>query len=406
MTVLDLDLDLANHLAKEDSVLTLVKEQLSPRLIVDGAVKEIFEWQIDHYHQHNSPATQAVLEDQFKIEFDEPQTAIEDLIQRLRERLIRNDGRSGIQEVTRLAVSEPLQVGKKMLELGKELSSLTVPRGESFGPGDHGRAMKDYNTMAQQGVGPSLGWKELDQYFYGQKGVTFLVAAPKSYKSWCAINVLQAQILQGGRPYFYSLELPASDAFWRLKCMNDNIPYWKFLRGQLSNREQADLEDTAKQIDAGANDYRIEKPKQGERTVSHLVERAISNNASCIIIDQLQYLETKKGISLGAANDTGHYFEVCNDLRDYSDAIPIYVVHQFNRTVQGAEGMPDFQQIKGSAAMEEVATLVLGMYSNKDMRQSNLLELGAIISRFYSLASWEVKVELSKGCKFDIVGKV
>ena len=61
--------------------------------------------------------------------------------------------------------------------------------------------------------------------------------------------------------------------------------------------------------------------------------------------------------------------------------------------------MPEAQQGKGSAAIEETATLELGLWANKDMRASNVIQMGTLVSRHYQHAKWEFEVELTNGCK-------
>ena len=404
-SILDLDNDLINHLGDPDSVTELRAEHVDPEIIVDQTAADALEWQLQHLREHGKAAKPAVIESHFGVTLEEPQTAVHDLIGRLRERYIRNEGQQVVMDLGTLAVRDPFEVSAKMVAEGKRLNHLTTPRGESFGSGDTDRAMKAYHLLASQGRGPSIGWKELDEFYYGLKGVSFLVAPPKTYKSWVSTRSTLMQIIQGGAPYHYSLELPANESSWRLACMAADVPYWRFLRGKLSEEDLKLVEGTMQQLDASGV-VRIEKARQGSRSAAHLVERALNAGATSVIIDQLQYMETRNGRTLGALNNTGDYFEVCNDLRDYSDEIPIYVVHQFNRSVMGSEGMPEFQQIKGSAAIEEVATLVLGMFANKDMRKSRLLQIGTLLSRNYGHANWEIKVELSKGCDFKMAGEI
>jgi len=136
-----------------------------------------------------------------------------------------------------------------------------------------------------------------------------------------------------------------------------------------------------------------------------MVERAINSGASSIFIDQLQYVESSGGDSLGALNNTGDYFNVVNELRNYSDTIPILVVHQFNRSVMSSKEMPEMQQGKGSSAIEEVATLALGLWANKEMRANNIVQLGTLASRNYSYKAWDIDVELSRGTSFTMIGE-
>lgn len=402
--VLDLDFDLIAHLAQPNSVHYLRAEHVSDELIVDPLARQIFEWQIKHVKEHGQPATAVVLEEEFDLQsISDPQTAIGDLVNRLRQRYIRNQSRESLGYIGDIALSNPLAVGREMIKEGKRLVEVTQQRGEVFGSGDYQRVIDHYQKQANLGKGPSLGFQELDDHFNGQVGVNFLIAAPKTYKSWFAIRVMMSNILQGFFPYLYSLELPAIETDMRLRCMMADVPYWKYLKRVLSPTDQERIRIASANLDQ-LGSYRIEKPSQGERGVQRLIEHAIGAGANCILIDQLQYVENRKGQTLGAMNNTGDYFEVVNDLRNYSDEIPIFVVHQFNRSVMNSDGMPEMQQIKASASIEEVAALALGLWASKDMRKSGIIELGTLVSRHYPYAEWELGIELSRGCRIEMHG--
>lgn len=385
-------------------------EQVSSSLLMDPLAREAFDWQMNHYRTHGQSATPSVLEDQFdgtngdglpELVMQTPQTAVGDLIVRLRERYMRNEGRSALKRVGQIAVDEPLETAREMLKEGRRLADLISKRGEIYGTGDFDRAMMEYDRQAALGPGPSIGFEEVDTHFNGMTGVTFLIAAPKTYKSWYTINGVIENVLQGRTPYLYSLELPAYESYMRMACMAANVPYWKHLKKCLLPQDKKNLAAAMKTCD-DEGIVRIEKPPPGERDVQRMVERAINAGSGAIFIDQLQYMETRKGVNLGSANNTGDYWEVCNDLRDYSDDIPIFVVHQFNRSVMGSKEMPEAQQAKGSAAIEEVATLALGLWANKEMRKNNTIQLGTLASRNYAYQSWNIDVELSRGCEFTL----
>jgi hypothetical protein len=403
---LDLDWDLINHLVLKDSYHALLTEQFTPELIIDPLALKVYEFQAKHRNEHGEIATASVIEDEFdEVAIEEPETAIGDLIERLRKRFIRNDGQKVIDKLAEATIENPLDVGKEMLSEGRRLIQITETRGESFGPDDHERALASYDQQVTQGMGPSLGFTAIDHHFHGQRGVTVLLAAPKTYKSWLSVNVADSEINNAAYPYLYSLELPAEDTLWRLKCMQADIPYWKYLHGSLDSDDFTRLEEIA-DLMADRGRFRVEKPRPGERRVPQLIEKALNAGADSIIIDQLQYVETARGPSLGELNKTGEYFGVLNDFRNYSDEIPIFIVHQFNRTVMGVDGMPEMQQAKGSSAIEEVASQALAAWATKDMRHSNLLNLGVIYSRHHTHAAWEIGVELTRGCSFTLNGMV
>lgn len=404
VTVLDLDWDLILHLADVDSWHRLQSEQFSDELIEDPLAEKVWNFQVAHVAKHGAPASASVLEDQFsEVSIDTPQSAIGDLIERFRSRYVRNSGQAAIEEIAKLTTSDPLAVAKQMLDEGRRLHDLTETRGESYGEDDFEIALRDYDERVTQGAGPSFGFSEVDNHFHGQKGLTFLVAGPKNYKSWIAINAVDSNISYGGYPYLYPLELGASETTWRLLCLRANVPYWKFLRSSLDPDDREKLRAASEELKSFGQ-YRIEKPKPGTRGVSQLVDKAINAGATAIFVDQLQYVETKNGSTLGALNDTGAYFEVLDDFRNYSDQVPIFIVHQFNRSVMGSDAMPEAQQGKGSAAIEETATLELGLWANKDMKKSNILQMGTLVSRHYGHQSWELGVELTKGCKITMNG--
>ncbi len=428
---LDLDDEVICHLADHSSVMTMRAEQVNAALILDPLAKAAFEWQMEHIRVHGKPATGSVLEDQFDgdnvtteveekddegrkrkvkvklpaLEVRPPDTAVGDLIVRLRERYMRNEGKSAIERIARISVSDPLETAKELLREGRRMADLISKRGEIYGTGDFDRAMMAYDKEKSRGAGPSLGFDELDEYFNGQRGLTFLMAGPKTYKSWFAIRSVIQNILDSKMTYLYSLELPAVESYWRMACMAPNTPYWKYLKTCLMPHDERALKSACEMLDDEGT-VRIEKPAIGERSAQRLVERALNAGAQALFIDQLQYIENEKGNSLGEMNATGEYFGVCNTLRDYSDEIPIFVVHQFNRSIMNAKEMPEAQQGKGSAAIEEVATLGLGLWANKEMRRSNTVQLGTLISRNYGLDGWNLDVNLSTGCELIMRGKI
>lgn len=400
---LDLDWDFVLHIARPASLDVLRSERFPIELLEDDLAKTVYQWQLDHLRKHGVPATPSVLEDQFPdLRFEDPQTTIGDLIERLRNRYAKNEGRKAIREISK---GDPSTFGAEMLRRGKELTEITSSRSKEFGTGDYEKAKKAYNKILQEGVGPTLGFKDLDDKFGGMKGLTFILGAVKSLKSWFTINNVIEGVIAGDHPYLYSLELPAEDSQWRMYCMAANIPYWKYEQGKLSLEEIKIIENAAKRLDEHGI-YHISKPAAGERDVYMLVEGALAKGADYILIDQLQYVEVPGKTSLGALNDTKYYWQVIEILKDYSDTIPIFIVHQFNRSVLGSTEMPEVQQAKGSAAVDEAAHLVLGLWSSKEMRKNNIVELGTLASRSYgSHTSWNLEYNLSQECYLECLGE-
>lgn len=403
---LDLDWDLIMHLADENSIKTLRAERMSLEVLEDDLAKDAYKWQLDHIRQHGGPASASVLEDQFPdIEISPPQAKIGDLIKRLRDRYTRNLARQALRDMTKLSSEQPSAVASEMLRVGRILTDITSERGSQYGTGDAERAQEVYDKKAQRGPGPTLGFEELDAHFNGIQGLTFVLAPPKTYKSWYGVNDIIGGVEQGKYGYLYSLELPAEDTHWRILCMAANIPFWKYERNAMTPQERRRIDESHQMLDE-LGLFTVEKPPPGERSAQVLIERAMATGADYVILDQLQYVENEKGTNLGALNDTGYYWETLSMLRDYSDEIPIFIVHQFNRSVMNAKEMPEMQQAKGSAAIEETAHLALGLWANKEMRKNNIIEIGTLASRSYSYKNWHIEVGLTKDCRLDMIGEV
>lgn len=402
----DLDEEIISHLPDPEAWAAFRSEGFKVELIEDDYVREVYEWASAHLREYEKPATASVLAEEFELSFEDPLTAVGDLIERLRERYMKNSGRKSLRALGEIYKENPLAAPEFMAKEGHRLQSLISRRGERFGTGDHDRALQLYEEKAKLGAAGSLGHEELDKYFYGlQRGLTFMIAPPKSYKSWQMVKVAYENVSQGRYVWLHSLELPAEETYMRFLCLAADVPWWHYLQNQLTRHEQKLIADASDKI-AELGTFEIAKYPQGERSIEHLVGRSRDSGADIVLIDQLQYVEGSNGKSLGENNETGSYWGVCDRARDLSDDGPIVFAHQFNRETRFADSMPDIKLAKGSSSIEETATLALGLWANKDMRRSNLVEIGTLISRNYDLPAWEMAVEMNRGCSFKIIGRI
>lgn len=403
---LDLDEELISHIVDPNSWIIIQGENFDTELIEDPFVVEVFTWQKWHQREHGRIATPTVLCDEFNLDLRPPETSVGDLLDRMRLRFMRNGGRTALRRVIEETKSgDPLLVPQMLIRTGRELTQRLAKRGEVFGTGDFDRAMHRYDLKVEAGPGASFGHPMIDHHLYGMRGLNFLIAWKKSYKTWQMIQSAVVNAEEGRYPWLYSLEMPAEETDMRFRFMLAGIPWWKWVRNALSIEDRKILKEVSELID-GLGMYRIVKPPRGQRGIAEMVNNARDAGSEIVLIDQLQYIETDHGGSLGARNDTGDYFAVLDDARNLSDEGPIYITHQFGRGAMGADSMPDISLAKGSSSIEEVCTVALGMWANQDMRRSGKIEIGTLMSRNADFGSWEMEVELSNGCSFDIVRKI
>jgi replicative DNA helicase len=400
----DLDEELISHLAIPESWSALWDEEVSEELIEDEFAAEVFRWQLNHVREHGKPATASVLADEFDLDLDEPLTAAGDLVERLRDRYVRNNARRYMEQVSDAYKDDPAKVVEVLPRVARELQNAVGKRGEQYGTGDYLRAMHRYDERVLRGPGPSFGFAAVDDHFDSLHGLCFGIAAPKVGKSWIfGANTIVENVKNGKYLWLYSLELPADEADMRIRCLAAGVPYWKYIKRRLTQEERQTLAEASEMLD-DLGIYKVAKPAIGHRSFEEMVERAGDAGAEGIVIDQLQYVETRNGKQLGGA-DPLEYWQPLNAARDMSDHMPILCIHQFNRSVMNADRMPEMQQAKGAAAIEETATLALGLWANKDMKRSNVVEMGTLAARNFSYEAWEIGVELSRGCDFELLGR-
>ena len=401
---LDLDEELLSHLAIPESVYELREEEVGFNLIEDDFVADVYEWQLDHIRNHRKPATPSVIAEQFDLDIDEPLTAIGDLIERLRDRYVRNNARRHMEQISEAYKDDPGKGIEVLPRVAREIIDIAGPRVEHYGTGDFERTIHKYDQAVVKGAGPGFGFKEIDEHFHGMKGVSFVIGAPKTGKSWIGCNNVVKNVMDGAQMEIASLELPAHETDMRIRCLAANVPYWRFVKLMLRQEDRQKLAEVSELLDEIGR-YRVVKPSPGNRSFEEMWSRAYDRGAEALIIDQLQYVETRSGKALGGC-DPREFWQPLNAARDMSDDMPMLIIHQFNRSVMNADKMPEMQQAKGAAAIEEVATLALGLWANKDMRRSGVLEIGTLASRNFSYENWEISVNLSRGCDFQMIGRV
>jgi replicative DNA helicase len=384
----------------------VVQENFSSDLIFDDSIREIYDWQLSYIRKYGKAASKELLCDQFSeynLVLVPPKSNILDLLERLRKRYAIIETQRVLNAISREVVDNPLLAARKLVDEGRSLASKISSRKELFERKDIDKALDRYARRVERGRGPSFGFEEIDEFYYGQELLTFLVAAPKIGKSWVTINSALKNIENGLTVVIFPLELPAETTDFRLRCMAADIPFWKYLHGQLSDTDIKMLKRKSEQL---SGSYLVEKPARDHRSIYALYQTALEYEADVIYIDQLQYIENRNGRSLGSTNDTKDFFDVVDSLKDLCDehSVPVWMVHQFNREARTDE-FPIMQNIKSSASIEECATLVLGLHSNREMRKSKIIQIGTLASRNYGHNRWDLKMEMVNGCNFKLIGE-
>ena len=117
------------HFPDPEAWAVINAEEFDALLIEDDFVRDVFCYQRAFIHDHKQPASATVLGDEFDMDLREPETAIGDLLDRLRTRFVKNQGRDALRDIIELQTKEPLVLPSVLLKKGRELSGLLTRRG-------------------------------------------------------------------------------------------------------------------------------------------------------------------------------------------------------------------------------------------------------------------------------------
>jgi hypothetical protein len=326
-------------------------------------------WQMQHVRDYGEPATASVLEDEF------PTSASSS---RRRPSGTSSSGCAPATSRTRAVATSRRSPSLRSSRAAGRRQGDAAPGPRTDRPHGHARrglrhrrlpaSPDEYDKAVLRGKGPSLGYAELDEHFHGQVGVTFLIAAPKTYKSWTTSTPSSPTSSRSASPTctrwsFRRWRATGAASAWPPTSLLE-VPQACLMPDELKPADQGRgwlLDDVGETLLHRQAQPGLALGRPACREGAGLRGRLHLHRPASVHREP-------QGHGHRAIGSTSDYFEVVNDLRNYSDHIPIFVVHQFNRSVMKADEMPEMQQAKGSSAIEEVATLGLGLWANKDMR--------------------------------------
>jgi len=149
----------------------------------------------------------------------------------------------------------------------------------------------------------------------------------------------------------------------------------------------------------------IEKPRRGERTVQHIVNRAREVGADCLLIDQLSGMEAiGKYQSEKQAVD-----EIIENLKDEisedeANMLPCFMAVQFNRESQKLKGgsRGGGQHIALSNVITEKVDIAYGLYGPKEVRVNQSMIIEIIKNRRGAPGGWLLEWSLDKKTQIGV----
>lgn len=400
---------LQDHLGIPDSAMYLFRERVTSDLLdkSENDVGEILDFSLEYIAEYKEPPTPEMLEYEFEgVEFREPKSTVEWVVEKLRERYQRNQAKEVLKKASRMVQADPQGAVETALTGLTKVQVQTASRNIEMDSEDFGFAVERYKNRVLSGsfAGVTFGYAEMDEVLGGMRrgNLVYTIGRPKRYKSWQLLKSAVENQFHETNPVpsvFFTLEMTLDEMFDRYACMVAQVPYGKFMRGHLSTDELQQFTDAQEEFkELSENRITFMHPPRGQRTVQHLRQLALEKGAGVVYIDQLKFIE-----SLRKHENRWQEVEYVNeDLKDAAEDFPIMVAAQFNREAASMTEMADLSKIGLSDSIGQTADMLLGLYANKEMLQNNTIEYGVIDARNFQIARWHLRVEVGSRSDFSV----
>lgn len=406
---LDLEAEFINHLVKREALEYAIRDGVSQDVIYSPKYRSIYAFSQHYLKESKEAPTPAVILEEFNIEVEKPQTSIEWLSQKLRERYQQNK----VQDLTyALAerVNDPGEALRYLEERLIEIQRNTMSTKDVWSVGDYDLFIEGLQDKILQGhyQGLSTGFEHVDNFTGGLKPgyLAFLAARPKRQKTFFILKSFIEQKRNGAKPILFTLENTPEELMLRISCMLSGYPWDLAQRGHIDKVGWQVIREAWEEFDSWGEHW-IARPAIEERTVPSLMLKADKFGADSIIISQFTYLRSMNE----AYNRPKHekYAEIVVDLKAAAtrpgSERPIYVEAQVNREGDSLEEFSDMSlsQLGLTDMIGQAADVVFALYQNKEMRAQGQTQFGIIEARNHDKKSWYVQSEFKETTYIEMV---
>lgn len=406
---LDIELELINHLVIKESVEFVIRDGVSTDILYTPKYKAIYVFVQGYYSETGQIPTPAVLQSEFKIEISEPQSTINWVVDKLRERYQRNQIQDLALQLADLkdTASAMDTLVNKTIEIQKNSQS----QRHIWAAGDSSLFLSNLQEKILQGhyQGLPLGFSAVDNFTGGLKPgyLAFIAARPKRMKTFFVLKAFIAQKLAGHRPVLFPLENTVEEVMLRISCLLSGYPWDLAMRGIIDTKGWNLLEKTWKEFDA-LGPHWIIRPPYEERTVGSLMLQADKLDADSVIISQFYNIEPSNTTFYNRP-DHEKWGSIAIDLKDAATRPgkerPIYVEAQLNREGDSLEEFSDMSlsQLGLSDKIGQVSDIVFALYQSKELRDNQQIQFGIIEARNTDKSSWYIHSEFKTSTYLELL---
>lgn len=407
---------LLSLLGTEEGIAEAIRVRVDPLLVDDPDTRATLEWVLAHYDKHGkAPTPTEVIEEVGWEEIGEPQSDVSVAV--VADRLLQRRARKRILRASKAAgeVSDQIEAARLLnAETAKILADAARGGPMSLSTKDIGRAIRFYLDAREVPweEAPSFGFEKVDEEYGGLRPGELYVYAGNAgrYKSWLLMRSAVETFYRGHDVLFVTGELSVQEQVERMLAMMGEFCWPQFRKrgGEALPPKDMDrlweIENWLVELDrqirfAHTSDF---------LTAAPAIQAAADMGASVLYVDQLYNLQP--GVKVGDSNYES-FGQIAKELKEGAQAHGIAVVTaaQLNREGESVKSLRNLTaaQIGDSYRIIQVADLAFGLFSNRDMRQQNTLQVtSGLKNRAFRLMEFEIKVKLDERSNFDWVDEI
>jgi replicative DNA helicase len=411
----DIELNLLRHMTKVENIRKIWDQGVKSKVFVDPLNRAAFDFAESYWlnARMQSAPTAEVLKHEFpSFEYEEPEETVEWLIGAIQERFVTNVVQDSVREVaTQAGGGDPIGAIKTMYTSSwKTLQDITPRTSRSNLAENIDQRLERYTRRAAftgEVRGLPIGLEQVDQHTNGvlPGELAAFVGFAKTGKSHILCSAAKAHRLAGFTPYVATLELSVEDFEDRLDAHMSGLSYTKIQRGRLEREEIESLRRSQEEF-ASLGPMYIEKPPRGERSVPQLVNRARQLGCDSLLIDQLSFMESRKGYAKTSDKITEIMFDLKSEIsEDETAMMPTFLAVQFNReSMKLKKGRGGMEHIGLSASIEQTVDIAYGLHQSREMRVNRSLVLDIMGFRRGAPQTWLLEWDLAERTRLGVRG--
>jgi hypothetical protein len=322
------------------------------------------------------------------------------LAETLKVQYLANQVQDLVRGAAKISVSNPAEALKMLRDGSHTLSEAVSTRRLRTNMADTIEARRErygQREDAPEGLGVPYGLDLLDIHTGGlMPGELAVIGAfAKTGKTMLGLHNAAQIVKQGYRPLVYTLEMSLKECEDRLDCMYSGVSYDRLLHGRLSPSEIVQLHKGQEELKE-VGGIQIERPEEGDRTVTALISRARQYGADWLFIDQLSHMEPGRKVQTLKEHHGILVKQLKNEISRSGQEIPCLLAAQLRR----GDEVITMESFANASEIEREVDIALGLHRSGDERLNGVMNLEILGSRRSDNGKWVLLWELTN--KTDI----